>query len=104
MVVEAAYQGKTASPGFAEHGPIRVAFSADGAPTTAHAPRICLSSDRSLSSGSCSGLTWDDQPMVAIAGTAPPTAIVAFEHTGLFKVDGQYRVVGHVSATSFPDV
>ena len=38
MVVEAAYQGKTASPGFAEHGPIRVAFSADGAPTIAIPP------------------------------------------------------------------
>ena len=45
MVVEAAYQGKTASPGFAEHGPIRVAFSADGAPITAP---ICLSRDRPL--------------------------------------------------------
>ena len=42
MVVEAAYQGKTASPGFAEHGPIRVAFSADG-----DSARTCLSRDRS---------------------------------------------------------
>ena len=50
MVVEAAYQGKTASPGFAEHGPIRVAFSADGTQRTHLSVRPATDP---LSSGSC---------------------------------------------------